>query len=263
MSFQLLIATMNQTDYSLLDRVNLCADAVVINQCGRNARHEFKKGQYSVLWVDTSERGLSKSRNMAMKNASADYCLIVDDDEVIRPSAPQDIKEAFEKHKDAAFLRFEVEGIERKYKSYTKKEDRINYVSAWHISSVQLAFRREVIIKNNIKFNELIGAGTEFLCGEENAFVYEMLRNGLLGYCIPKVIIDLHLGNSCWFRGYNRQYFIAKGAAITAISKKCAIVFILLYCLKHREMYTKIGFFEGVFLMLKGHKAYLKKESSL
>lgn len=46
MRVQVLIATMNQTDYTLLDKINIQTSAIVCNQCDKNEMTEFMWGGY-------------------------------------------------------------------------------------------------------------------------------------------------------------------------------------------------------------------------
>ena len=88
MKIQVLLSCMHQVDHTIVKRTNIQTDAVVINQCDRN---EITTYQFSnklnqicnVIFVSTIERGISKSRNMALKYATGDICIICDDDEIL------------------------------------------------------------------------------------------------------------------------------------------------------------------------------------
>ena len=41
MTLQVLVATMHQTDHSLLEKMNIQSDAIVVNQCNRNEVERF------------------------------------------------------------------------------------------------------------------------------------------------------------------------------------------------------------------------------
>ena len=78
---------MHQKDDSIIKKSNLQTDAVVVNQCDRDSIEDFfflnkDNKRCHVIFISTTERGLSRSRNMAIKNAiDADICLLSDDDE--------------------------------------------------------------------------------------------------------------------------------------------------------------------------------------
>ena len=86
MKLILLISCMHEKDHSIIERSNVQTDVVVVNQCDKDSVDEFdfknKKGETChAKFINTTERGLSRSRNMAIRNAWGDVCLICDDDE--------------------------------------------------------------------------------------------------------------------------------------------------------------------------------------
>lgn len=80
MRLQVLVSTMHRKDYSLLDEMNIQSDAVVINQCDIEKTEEFLYKGHNIKWISVKERGIGKSRNMAIENADADIILFADDD---------------------------------------------------------------------------------------------------------------------------------------------------------------------------------------
>ena len=80
MRLQVLISTMHQTDHSLLDKMNIQSDAIVINQCDRNEIEEFEYKGHHIQWMSLKERGVGLSRNTALMRADADIVLFADDD---------------------------------------------------------------------------------------------------------------------------------------------------------------------------------------
>ena len=49
MTLQVLVATMHQTDHSLLEKMNIQSDAIVINQCDRNEIERFTYKGHNIL----------------------------------------------------------------------------------------------------------------------------------------------------------------------------------------------------------------------
>ena len=260
MTVEVLVATMHQTDFSILEKMNINTDAVVINQCDTNSEEKIQYNGHDVYWVNTTQRGLSKSRNMALQKARADVCVIADDDLVYHNDCGQIIKDAFFQNTDASLIRFDVRGIEKEYRKYGGKICKVGVAGSLKVASVEIAFKRENIICSGIKFNELIGAGTEFKMGEENTFLFDCLRKRLKIMFVPSVIADLHIGNSTWFTGYNREYLVARGAAFTAMSSAASIALILQWAVRKYSLYKKeFSFISAVTLMLKGRRKYKEK----
>ena len=82
---EILLSCMHQT-VDIIERSNIKCNATIVNQCDKDDKRMFEfysnEETSMINWIDSSERGLSRSRNMALHSASCDYCLISDDDEV-------------------------------------------------------------------------------------------------------------------------------------------------------------------------------------
>lgn len=259
MDLQVLVATMHQKDYSLLDKMNINSDAIVINQCDENSENEIQHDGKKVKWFNDSDRGLSKSRNMALKHATGDICVLADDDLEYVENYSDLIIEQFKLHPQADIITFQVEGIEKKFKSYYKESRKLNYFTSMKISSVEVAFRLEKVKEQDIKFDENFGAGSRYKMGEENIFLAHCIKNGLKIAYVPVKIADLHIGESSWFNGYNKGYFISKGAQFTAMSKSLSLLYILQFALRKRNLYKKeISLMNALKIMLQGRSEYLK-----
>ena len=259
MTLEVLISTMHQGDYSLLKRMKIASDAVVVNQCNKDSREVFSYFGHRIIWINTTERGLSRSRNMAIKNASADICMLADDDLEYRPEYTQIVLSSFSDN-NSDIIGFQVEGIEKKFKNYARKEYAVLYRKSMKMASVEIAFRRNSFINNNIHFDEMIGAGTEFLMGEENALLFQCLRKKLKIYYIPKVIADLHIGESTWFTERNEQYFIGKGASFAAMKTPFTILLVLQFAFRKRNLYKdNVTVSQAIKHMLKGKNLYEEK----
>lgn len=157
---QVLVSTMNQRNHSLLKKMNIQTEAIIVNQCGFDKIEHFLHEGKNILWINSSTIGLSKSRNIALENATADYCLIADDDLIYKDGYEDVVIKCFEDNPDYSILRFKVNGIERPFKKYPSKSSRIGWRGIMKISSVEIAFRLKNVKK--IKFDELIGAGSKY-----------------------------------------------------------------------------------------------------
>lgn len=113
MTFNILISCMHQADTSIIERSNVQSDVVVVNQCDHDSVEEFdfvnKKGKTChAKFICTTERGLSKSRNMAIRNAWGDVCQICDDDEWLADNGEEVILRAYAENPDAALIAFSL-----------------------------------------------------------------------------------------------------------------------------------------------------------
>lgn len=219
---QILISCMHQKDHSIIADSDACADVVVVNQCDREESETFpftdpQGKEHNATFISTTQRGLSRSRNMAIRNATAEFCLIADDDEVFEENLSEAISEAFDKHPDSDLLIFSVkrkeqEDPEHREKKDAEQEKNIGYIGALHVASCQIAFRRKSIIDAGITFQENMGSGTGNGAGEENKFLYDCLRKKLRITYVPLCVATLSESfNSQWFSAWDKKFFINRG----------------------------------------------------
>jgi len=208
MKLEVLISAMDQEDMSLFEKTNIQTDAVMINQAGITDYSEKELNGHKLRMYTIADRGLSKSRNTAISQASGDICLLCDDDERLCDNYGEIIKAAYGKYTDADVIAFivDIQG-----KTYKKKDRKLNRLGILKISSVQITFKRQSILNNNLRFNEQFGAGTEFCFGEENIFLTDCLKSGLKIYYFAQKIGAAAQVRSTWNSGYHREYFLNRG----------------------------------------------------
>lgn len=254
---QVLVATMNQTkgDYSLLEEMNIQSDAVVINQCGLNERDSFQYKGYNILWINSVERGLSKSRNLALKNSYADVCVICDDDERLADNYPNMIKNAYGNLKDADLIVFNINRTGRnETEKIFKKPSKVGRFKTY--SSVHITFKREKIIENCITFDIRFGAGSGlYSCAEDAIFCMDCHKKHLSMYTYPGVICDVDCTNSTWFQGCNAKYFYDVGAYLSAVYPYSKNIFKWYYPVRFRKI-TAMTSFEIIAAINHGFRGF-------
>ncbi|MBS5882779.1 MAG: glycosyltransferase [Lachnoanaerobaculum sp.] len=249
---------MKRKDISWFDKLNSSSDAIIINQCGRKGKTKITHGPNNILWIDSDDIGLSKSRNMALDNATGEYLIIADDDLEYIDGYEKIIVESFEKNPNMDIIVFQVEGIEQVFKNYSKKGKKISFLGSLHVSSVEIVMRKNSIKKANIRFAEEFGSGAKYRMGEENIFLFDCLKSGLKIYYEPKVIAKLHLNESTWFSGYNKKYFLDRGA----VSRKLygdiiGLFMILAFSVKNYKKYRNdMSVLNGLKYMIFGYREF-------
>lgn len=212
MRLEVLISCMHQKDASIIQRTNIQSDVLIVNQCNENREERFdfknKKGELCIArMIYTAERGLSRSRNMALRNAKGDICLICDDDEILEDDYVEKIIGSFEKYHAEDIIAFSLKHPKKQYSSVTYA---IGYFRSARISSIQIALRKTDLI-NRVNFCEKMGSGTGNGGGEENKFLIDCLRYGAKIRYVPLLIASVAQTESQWFHGYDRQYWMNRG----------------------------------------------------
>lgn len=219
-SLEVLMSAMYQKDLSLAKQCEPETDVLLINQCDEESYCEELYNGHKIRMISTKERGISNSRNMAIKNAVGDICIICDDDEKYHKGYRDAILKAYDEKLDADIIAFNVEHINpranMKLIKDFKRAGRFKTYGAWC-----LTFKREVVLENNIQFNTDFGPGSgKIMCGEESVWQYDAKKKGLHIYEHPFCIAEVAQSDSTWFNGYNEQFFYDKGAFLqTAMPK--------------------------------------------
>lgn len=259
MKIEIIMATMNKTNKDLIKDARLTTDAVIINQ-NKSIPETTEKitfQNYDIIWSDNHGKGLSRSRNMGLSLSQGDICLLADDDLVYVENYKDIIQSAFHKS-DSDIICFQVHGIEKEFKKYSSQKYKVNFLNSMKISSVEIAVRKEALIRNKIAFDELFGSGSIFKMGEENIFLYDCLKKGMKIEYTPQKIADLHIGNSSWFKGFNEEYLIDRGAVFYRMSRCFFLILIIQFAIRKRSLFSKLSFYKIIKLMITGKKSYLE-----
>ena len=257
MRLEVLISCLEGNTSSIVQRLKLKSDALIVNQCGIDNVEEIKISELAkVRILNSSTKGLSVSRNIAISQSNADICLLCDDDEILSDTYNQDIIGTFLQYPNYDVIAFKVDYPK---KSFPVSRKKIGYISALKVSSVQIAFRRERLLSKKISFNEMMGAGTGNGGGEENKFLYDCLKSGLkilyVPICIAKIDVS---GESTWFRGYDNRYFLNKGWTNKMIFGYLgAILYDCYFAVTKYRLYSNENtFLNAIYYMLKGTFQY-------
>lgn len=255
MTIQVLIATMNQTDFSLLDKMNIQTDAIVCNQCDRYGYQEFDYNGHNIKWFDFAERGVGLNRNNALMRATADICVLADDDMIFENEYPEIIEKVFaDEQTDVAVFNL----IEKEKKRYViPKKLKITKKNYGRYGAARVAFRREAVILNGISFNLLFGGGAKFSAGEDTLFLKDCLNAKLKFYGFPYALAYMNEEDrdSSWFEGYNDKYFFDKGILYYCLDRKKCKLLCLYHCFKFRNKYREYGWKNAYKMMKKGIKS--------
>ncbi len=237
MTLEILLSCMDQVDDALVHRSYLTGNVVMINQCGREDYREVPTASGCCRIFSTRQRGLTKSRNMAIEKARADICLLCDDDETFVPDYERKILAAYEAVPQADVLIFKMIG---RPPSFPDRCMRLRFPLTMKVSSWQISFRRESLLGKNIRFDELLGAGTGNGAEEELKFLLDCQKAGLRIYYMPVEIAEVKQEASTWFAGFTEAFFENRGATTRYIlGAPMAVVYGAYYVLRKRPLYEK------------------------
>lgn len=160
---------------------------VIVNQTTKDTI--LKSDYESVKVINVFEKGLSKSRNIAIQNSCKDILVFADDDVVFDMSFSKKILKTFNKRQDFDGFRFrfkiESGGFSKKYpKNFQPK---LNGFEVLNASSIELVFKRASIY-NIVVFDENFGLGSLITLGEEAIFIADAKKKNLKIGFVPKTL---------------------------------------------------------------------------
>ena len=209
MKFEALVATMDQPDDTFLDTMGLRSNVIVCNQNSEKTGYRaYTKDGRNIRWYDFQERGVGLNRNNALHRATADICLLSDDDVEFVEGYEQIILDAFERYPKADLILFNMQFADGRLKTNSKKAKKIHLYNCGKYGAEQMAFRRMSVVKNAISFNQLFGGGCMFTAGEDIIFTRTCIKKGLRVIAVPDCILRLtEQRPSTWFTGHNQKFY--------------------------------------------------------
>jgi glycosyltransferase involved in cell wall biosynthesis len=226
---------------------------VVINQCNKEDYDELKTKNGLARMYSVKDRGLTKSRNMAIEKSHGDICLLCDDDEVFQKDYEQKILSAYEEIPDADIIIFKMVN---RTPSFPDKVIRLKFPKIMKVSSWQISFKRAPLVDSSVRFDELLGAGTGNGAEEELKFLKDSLKAKLKIYYVPLEIASVGQESSTWFTGFTEKFFCDRGNTTRYIlGLPVSVLYAFYYVVRKRNMYKKdISFFKALKAILGGIK---------
>lgn len=230
-------------------------EILVVVQCWgqeqKSQQPEFGKW----FWSDTV--GLSRSRNIALENASGEFVWLLDDDVEIKfedLSALQNLLRQIEE----PIVRVRVGCLENRtdlYKPYSKSEA-FSPLMVLKMNSIELLLRRSWMLDRNISFNNNIGLGTRFPGAEEVHFLLDAVEQG----ASIKLVSSPYVYHSCCEGGRRKIQSVEMMEIRGATASRFGIVgtalllrWALRYFLEYRSLSMLKALFRGFF---NGYRHY-------
>lgn len=259
MKLQVIVSTMNQKDYSLLDKMNIQSDAVVINQCDENSVADFEYKGHQIKWISMTERGIGLSRNTGILHSSADVLLFADDDITYCDGYADGVLSAFCKNEEADVICFNINLVNSNkniggHRNNTENK-KLNVFNSMRYGACLMAVRRKAILRERIMFSLLFGGGAEFMSGEDSIFIKDCFDAGLKLYADVFCLGDVDDSQSSWYKGINDEFFIHRGMVYATAFPKAYLVIFLYYAYKNSKTHKNYSLKKIYNLFRQGRKA--------
>lgn len=188
---EVLVSTMNRNNLDFLFQMfpNDMWQNVSILIVNQSENQLLSSDYKNIRIINSKEVGLSKSRNLALKNSKGKLLLITDDDVVFKPNFTESILQGFHTL-SSDFICFRYEKNNRLAKNYpTKQQENISWARLLSTTSFEIALKREVLLEKSILFDVHFGINAPFGMGEETIFLADFKnQNHSIGF-FPKTVL--------------------------------------------------------------------------
>ncbi|MCM1066932.1 MAG: glycosyltransferase family 2 protein [Muribaculaceae bacterium] len=252
---------MERKEFSFISSMKCNEDLLIVNQKAANDdSFTIEVAGKEVEIINSTAKGLSNSRNQLLSNASGDICILGDDDLVYRDDYNKHILKAYQDYPDADIIvfRFSEDAITDTRQQFSQPK-KLNLLDISKVASVEITFRRESILSSGITFDPLLGLGAPIDFSEENAFLADALRQGLIIRYIPITICHSipDVSRQKQANGYDKPYFQNKGAAFYRIYGALWPVFAFAFViLKSRSTFSSVNCLKALSWISRGKSIY-------
>lgn len=246
----------NKNDFNeLLKKNKITSNVLVINQTDdKNINLEINENGKRLYTYN--EKGTSKSRNKQLVKSIGDICILADDDMVYVNNYEEIVKQEYIKNPQADMIIFNIENMNKERKKFKKlRKKKVNFLDIMKIRTSQITFKRSILDKYKIHFDEDFGPNSKFSKGEETIFLRDALKSKIKIFSINKKLGTVLNDRSTWFTGFNKKYLYDQGAIFYRAYPKIYIFIILQYVIRKYKLYKKnIKIIEALKQMCKGAK---------
>jgi glycosyltransferase involved in cell wall biosynthesis len=167
---------------------------IVVSQDNHKAVEGLlNKTKLSFTHIPIDKKGLSLARNVGVQHIEDKGIVTFSDDDCWYPeNALNMVNHYFENHKSIDVACFQIFDPNQQafYKQYPKKaSNKLNFFSLFKKSSIEIFVNINKVKKSNLRFDEKFGMGTSYPSGEENIFLTDLFKNGIIIGYEPEIIV--------------------------------------------------------------------------
>jgi len=205
----------------------------------------------------STSRGLSISRNEALRICKTKYLLFSDDDVIHIEDGIQKIVDEFERT-GADILTFSIRTPEGgAFKEYRDHPFIHTPRSLFKVNSIEIAVRVAAMRRSGLRFDTRFGLGAEHPTGEEIIFLQDAHRTGLdIRYAPVPIVIHPRESSGSNLKG-NEALIQAKGAMFGRIFGTMAYLYCTAFAAKHYRN-SDYSFPKFLCLIFKGCRTFLR-----
>lgn len=236
----------------MIKRSHITSDTVIINQCDEENYKEENICNALLRTFSVTDRGLTKSRNLAISKSQADICITCDDDEIFNDGYEKAVLSAYDALPDADIIIFDMVDRPLKWGNSIK---RLGYIDLMSVSSWQITFRREKLLASGVLFDENMGAGSGNGAEEEFRFLTQCRKAKLRIYHYPFRLASVAQTQSTWFKGFDEEFFVNRGNTTRYImGLPLSVLYAAYYAFAKRKQLSGMSMLRAFSYTVKGIK---------
>lgn len=262
-SVEVIVSTMYYSDGKLDSLLSSIPDRILVTVVNQDpGGHGLVDGCHiirdRIRCFTFPETGLSRSRNRAIQLAKADFLVVCDDDIVFEAGAFERLEESLRQYPEDALLTFQMADLSgnprKRYRCNSFRHDRWSIAK---VSSCEIGFWREPILRSGVRYDEEFGLGARFPLGEEVVFLKDCLDKGLSLRFVPMTISSHPIESTG--RRIDATSERGRGALFYRLYGLLAwVIGPVFYLTKWRQLPETLGMFSALQAYRKGCYALLK-----
>lgn len=236
MQLEMLISAVNAVPEELLNKMKPECNGILMNQCSvdKDETVDYKDCRFKVLC--RNQRGVGKSRNLALDHASAEILLFCDEDIEYDEGYAAKILDEFGKHPEADLIVFNLRVCPERRTYWNEGFQKIHWYNRGRYGACSVALRKDKLEKAGVRFSELFGGGAKYSNGEDSLFLKECADAGIQMYTSEAVIGEEVPRESTWFAGYNEKFFFDRGVLFAFLYGAFAWIWTLRFVITKKQM---------------------------
>lgn len=237
MRLEMLISGVNVLPETLLDKMKPECDAVLVNQCDKNGTDEMTWSGHRIKVFSRNERGVGRSRNLALANATGDILLFSDEDIRYHTGYAESILDTFHQHPEADLILFNVEVCPERKTYWNESYRPVKWYNCGRYPAYSIAVRKSSLDSAKVVYSELFGGGAKYSNGEDSLFLKQCADCGIKMFASEVVIGREEPRESTWFHGYTEKFFFDRGVLFAFLYGKFAWLWALRFVITKKEMF--------------------------
>lgn len=177
MKLQILVSSLNQEVKSLAEKMNLQADAILINQCNENRYEEWTQDGHrirAIIWRSGVSGCRATTRFCVRTPTCASFLMKISFMTTVQLSG---LSNGFEQHPERDMLLFNVRVQESRFTYWNSFYKRVRWYNCGRYPAYSFALRTAKMHEKNLTYSLLFGGGAKYANGEDSLFIHDCLES--------------------------------------------------------------------------------------